>query len=102
METNTHKTDSFKGIVIDIASFIGLSTCPSSIIDWSYQATKHTVVGYSVSKDLHFYHNTDKLIRLYTICPGFVKTDMTKIIQDKPALEGFITSAGGWTNSDRV
>lgn len=101
MQNNNCKAGSFKGIIINISSNAGLY--PIGTEDGIYNGVKHAVTGFSVSIDLFLCQTTDMSIRIYTICPAFVKTDMTKPFLENPDTLGRIVDAqGGWTNSERV
>jgi len=86
------------GVIVNISSMAGLYTFNSCEM---YQATKHAVSGYSggVGKRLA----VEKVgVRLVALCPGYVKTDLTKDQQDKEVNQdakmlATLEKHGGWT-----
>jgi len=86
------------GVIVNISSMAGLYTFNSCEM---YQATKHAVSGYSggVGKRLA---DENVGVRLIALCPGFVKTDLTKDQQDKEInkdakMLSTLERLGGWT-----
>lgn len=86
------------GVIINISSMAGLYTfagCPT------YISSKHALAGYTgaIGKSLA---NRESGIRVVGICPGFVKTPLTRYTQEKEAAGDEVVcrtlkACGGWT-----
>jgi len=91
------------GVIVNISSTAGLYTFSGCAI---YQSSKHAVTGYSGGLGKQLAQGKSG-IRLVGLCPGFVKTDLTKYTQDKEAagdahVINVLRSTGGWTELNDV
>lgn len=60
------------GAIVNTASIAGLNGLPTSSL---YVAAKHGVVGLTKTAAIEY---ADKAVRVNSVCPGYIETDMTK------------------------
>jgi NAD(P)-dependent dehydrogenase (short-subunit alcohol dehydrogenase family) len=78
-----------RGVVVNIASVAGLrgSIVGTDVDGTAYPSAKHGVLG--MTKTLAMMYGP-KNIRVNAICPGYIKTGLTKRMHESPESEAFI------------
>jgi len=92
------------GVIVNVSSVSGLynlNACPN------YFASKHAVIGYSGNYGLRLAQHESGGIRMVTLCPGCVKTELTvasQILEEQGdvRIKGIIQNFGGWTPVETV
>lgn len=74
------------GVIVNNASILGLRPLPNCAV---YNASKSAVIGLSRSAALE---NARSGVRINTVCPAVIETDMTAALRDDPGLRAQLLS----------
>jgi NAD(P)-dependent dehydrogenase (short-subunit alcohol dehydrogenase family) len=73
-----------RGVIVNIASMLGLVGMPTTLGSSAYVASKHAVMGFTKTEGTFYAPNN---IRINAVCPGYVGTPMALAAKKSGALD---------------